>query len=56
MTLAMPLMVLAHPGHVHHPAPVHGYSWIDLLGLLAIVVVPLALARRTTGRGHGRDR
>lgn len=41
---------LAHPGHVHGPGPVHGFSWVDLaLFLAASAVVPavaLLLARR----------
>lgn len=48
--LAMPWMVLAHPGHVHQPGPVHGYPWVDLPGLFAILAVSLALGRRTAHR------
>lgn len=55
LMLAMPMAVLAHPGHVYHPGLVHGYSWLDLLGLLAIVAVPLAFAWQTARRRNGRD-
>lgn len=46
--------VFAHPGHVHLGGPVHGYSWVDLLGIVAVVAVAVVLAwvRRRRGVRH----
>jgi hypothetical protein len=46
--------VFAHPGHVHLGGPVHGYSWVDLLGIVAVVAVAVVLAwvRRRRGARH----
>jgi hypothetical protein len=35
----------AHPGHVHQPGPVHGYSWVDLAVLLIAVAALPAISR-----------
>jgi hypothetical protein len=50
-------VAVAHPGHVHTPGPVHGYSWIDLVGfLVASLALPAAVwfgawvKRRRSGR------
>lgn len=37
----MAQVAYAHPGHMHQPGPIHGFSWIDFLAfLLAALVVP----------------
>jgi hypothetical protein len=46
LVLAIPMTAYAHPGHVHRTGLVHGFSWVDWLGLLAIAAVALAFARR----------
>jgi hypothetical protein len=43
LALAVPMTVFAHPGHVHQPGLVHGYSWIELLCVIALLAVPLAI-------------
>jgi hypothetical protein len=55
LVLAIPMAVFAHPGHVHHPGPVHGYSWIELLGFVALFAVPLAIALLSVRPRNGRD-
>jgi hypothetical protein len=57
MTLVAAQVAVAHPGHVHTPGPVHGYSWIDLVGfLVASLARPAAVwfgswvKRRRPGR------
>lgn len=50
MMQMMPVVVLAHPGHVHHPGLIHGYSWVDLLGLLAMVALPWVFAWKRSRR------
>jgi hypothetical protein len=40
---------------VHHPGLVHGTSWIELLGFLALFAVPLAIVVLAVLRRNGRD-
>jgi hypothetical protein len=47
--------VFAHPGRVHEPAPVHGFSWLDPVLFFAVSVVPpvpaaVAIHRRNRRR------
>jgi hypothetical protein len=55
LVLAIPIAAHAHPGHVHLPGPVHGYSWIELLGFVALFAVPLAIALLSVRPRNGRD-
>jgi hypothetical protein len=55
LVLAVPIAARAHPGHVHHPGLVHGYSWIELLGFAALFVVPVVIAWLSVRPRSGRD-
>ena len=55
LALVIPIAVFAHPGHLHHPGVVHGYSWIELCGILALLAVPLAIILFAVHRRNGRD-
>ncbi len=55
LALTAPAAVFAHPGHVHHPGLVHGTSWIELLGLMALFAVPLAVALLGVRSRNDRD-
>ena len=55
MALAIPMAVFAHPGHVHHPGLMHGFSWIELVGSLALFAVPLVIILLVVRHRHGRD-
>ena len=55
LVLAAPMAVFAHPGHVHHPGVVHGYSWFDLLGSMAVFAVPLTIALLVARGRNDRD-
>lgn len=47
--------VFAHPGHVHVPGPVHGFSWVDLLGFLLVsVALPVDAWLVVRARRHRR--
>jgi len=54
----MAATAMAHPGHIHEPGMVHGFSWMELLVYLtAAAIVPvLALARSVHSRGSRRRR
>jgi hypothetical protein len=43
-----------HPGHVHGPGPVHGFSWIDLALYLAVSVAAPAAAWLVARRRNRR--
>ena len=45
----------AHPGHVHGSGPVHGFSWMDLLGVL-VASVALPAAALLAGKWHDKRR
>jgi hypothetical protein len=55
LLLAVPMVVCAHPGHVHQSGLVHGYSWIELLGFVALFAVPLVIAWLAVHPRNGRD-
>jgi hypothetical protein len=55
LVLSIPMAVFAHPGHVHHPGLVHGTSWIELLGFLALFAVPLVIVVLAVRRRNGRN-
>ena len=44
LALSVPLALHPHPGHMHQPGLVHGYSWIELLGFVALCALPLVIA------------
>lgn len=53
--LGMAEAVYAHPGHVPGPGPVHGFSWLDVLGFL-VASVALPAAAFLAGKLHSRRR
>jgi hypothetical protein len=55
LALAVPITVYAHPGHVHHAGLVHVYTGIELLGFVALLAVPLAIALLAARTRHSRD-
>lgn len=55
LVLAVPMAVYAHPGHVHQPGLVHGYSWVELLGFAVLFAVPVVIAWLGMHSRNGRD-
>lgn len=54
-TLVLTQAAFAHPGHVHLPGPVHGYSWVDLVVLLvAVAALPAIVGAWPRARRPGK--